>query len=535
MSLLRVENLSVTIGGAAVLSAVSFEARPGEVFGLIGESGSGKSMTALAAMGLLPEGAARTGAIHLGGRDLTTLSEPELCALRGAEIGIVFQEPATALDPVMTIGDQVAETVRLHRRASRRAAREAAAAALARAGLEGVPLARYPHELSGGQRQRVAIAMATALRPKLLIADEPTTALDVTTQARILRLLRDLVTVEGMGLLLITHDLAVVAEMADRLAVMRDGRIVEQGPAAQVFAELRHPYTRRLRDASRHMPARAAPPAAAAAPALEIREAVRAYRAPRPHPFARAEARRAVDGVSLTIRRGETLGLVGESGCGKSTLARAVLGLEALDGGSISLHGEAVDARRGVPNRLRRRVQAVFQDPYGSFDPRWPVARLVAEPLHLLDAPLSGRARRDRVAAALDLVGLSPGDIDKYPHEFSGGQRQRLAIARAIILEPDLIVLDEATSALDVSLRARILDLLAALSNRLGLAYLFIAHDLGVVRALCDRVAVMRAGRIVEQAATDRLFAAPADPYTQSLLAASPDLDAALARRSARA
>ncbi len=538
MSLLAVEDLAVAIGGRRALRGVSFEAAAGETLGVIGESGSGKSMTALAIMGLLPEGARASGAIRLEGTDLMALDERALCAVRGAEIGIVFQEPMTALNPVRTIGDQVAETVLAHRSAGRAEAARIAADALARVGLPPgrTPPSRYPHQLSGGQRQRVAIAMAIALRPKLLIADEPTTALDVTTQARILRLLASLARDDGMGLILITHDLAVAAETADRIVVMKDGAVVEHGPAARLLAEPRAPYTRRLREASTHVPARAAPPPAAdATPALEARGVVRAYPGRRTGLFGRAAPHRAVDGVSFTVGRGETVGLVGESGCGKSTLARAALGLEPLDGGAILLHGEPLDARRGVPNRLRRRAQSVFQDPYGSFDPRWRVERLVSEPFHLLDAPPRGRERRERVAAALEQVGLSADDLDRYPHEFSGGQRQRLAIARALAIEPELIVLDEATSALDVSIRAQILDLLADLSSRLGLAYLFIAHDLTMVRAVTDRTLVMAEGRIVEEGPTEALFAAPAHPATRALLDAAPDLDAALARRRAAA
>ncbi|WP_118133280.1 ABC transporter ATP-binding protein [Oceanicella sp. SM1341] len=518
--LLQVSGLSVTIGALPVLRDVSFDVAPGEILGLIGESGSGKSMTALALMDLLPPRARRSGSLRLEGTELTALTEARMCGLRGRDIAMVFQEPMTALNPVLCIGDQVAETVRLHTGASRAEARARAAEVLERVGLPPAefPLSRYPHELSGGQRQRVVIAMAIALRPKLLICDEPTTALDVTTQARIVALLRRLVAEDGMGMIFITHDLGLVAGLADHVCIMRGGEIVERGPTAPLFREMRHPYTRALAEASEHVPARK--PAGAGAPLLEIRDLVRRY-AGAPGP--------AVDRVSFTLRRGENLGLVGESGCGKSTLTRALLGLEATQGGSIRFDGAEIPAGAPVPRAVRQRMQVVFQDPYGSFNPRHRVERLVAEPFHLLDRPPKGRARRARVAEALESVGLSAADASKYIHEFSGGQRQRIAIARALVIRPDLIILDEAVSALDVSIRAQVLDLLAELSGRFGMSYLFISHDLGVVRAITDRVMVMRAGRIVEEGATEALFRAPEHPYTRELLAATPSLATALA------
>ncbi|SLN52075.1 Glutathione import ATP-binding protein GsiA [Roseivivax jejudonensis] len=521
MSLLAIRDLSVTIGGRPVLDRVSLDLAPGEILALTGESGSGKSMTALATMGLLPQGARTEGAIRLDGTDLTTLPEAALCQFRGQAMGMVFQEPMTALNPVQRIGDQVAEVLTL-RGAPRAEARRRAADTLARMGLdpERVPPSRFPHELSGGQRQRVGIAMAVAARPRLLVADEPTTALDVTTQARILDLLVGVVRDEGMGLLLITHDLAVVHGRADRIAVMQTGRIVEEGPVARVFAERRHAYTRALFAASRHRPALG--PARTYGPLLDVAQVTRDYPLPRPHPFAKARKARALEDVSLTIRAGERVGLVGPSGCGKSTLTRAILGLERPDAGSVTLGGRPVRADRRDPD-LRRRMQAVFQDPYGSFDPRQPVARLVAEPLHLLgrvpDAP-------DRVARALTAVGLAPEDGARSIHAFSGGQRQRIAIARALVTGPDLVVFDEAVSALDVRVRAGILDLIAGLSREEGLAYLFITHDLTVARGLCDRIVVMEAGRIVEDRATEDLFAAPAHPATERLIAAAPTLPA---------
>ncbi len=522
MTLLAAEGLTVAIAGREVLSEVALTVAAGEVFGLVGESGSGKSMTALALMRLLPAAARARGRIRLAGRDLGALSERAMCAVRGREIAMIFQEPMTALNPVRTIGEQVAETLVVHGAASRAEARAIARARLDRVGLGGdrFPLERYPHELSGGQRQRVCIAMAVALRPRLLLADEPTTALDVTTQAQILELLRGLVAEEGMGLMLITHDLAVVAGIADRVAVMEGGRIVEEGRTEAVFRARRHDYTRRLLAASTHAPVRAAP--APGAPVLEVEGAVREYLLPRPAPLAPHPRLRAVDGVGFSLRAGESLGLVGESGSGKSTLTRLVLGLDPLAAGAIRLNGRAVSL--AMPRPVRAGAQAVFQDPYGSFNPRHRVGRLVAEPFHLAPAPAA--EIRARTLEALAAVGLPAEAAGRYIHEFSGGQRQRIAIARALVIRPRLVVLDEAVSALDVRVRAQILDLLAGLQGRFGLSYLFVTHDLGVVRAITDRVLVMKAGRIVEEGPTARVLAAPAHPYTADLVAATPRIPA---------
>jgi peptide/nickel transport system ATP-binding protein len=479
-------------------------------------------MTALALMGLMPDGAEARGAVWLDDRNLLMQSERDLCRVRGNEIGMIFQEPMTALNPVRTIGEQVAETLTIHGAPDRTEALRIARDRLDRVGLAHVGMEAYPHELSGGQRQRVCIAAAIALHPRLLIADEPTTALDVTTQAQILALLKDLVAEEGMGLMLITHDLGVVADMADRIAVMREGEIVEAGATAEVLARRTHPYTRTLLAASAHVPDRSATPRPE--PLLEVRNVRREYPGRR-EGFRRGEPVVAVDGISFTLREGESLGLVGESGCGKSTLTRAILGLDPVQGGDIRLFGQSIVPQ--MPRKLRAGIQVVFQDPYGSFNPRWKVERLVAEPFHLLDRPPTGAERRDRVAEALAAVHLPTDAIDKYPHEFSGGQRQRIAIARALITRPRIIVLDEAVSALDVSVRARILDLLAELQDGYGLSYLFVSHDLTVVRAITDRVLVMQAGRFVETGETASVFEAPEHPYTQALLAAAPRLDLA--------
>jgi peptide/nickel transport system ATP-binding protein len=531
VTLLAVRGLGVTLGGRALLADVDLEVAPGEVLGLVGESGSGKSLTALALAGLLPAGAATTGSVRFAGEELVGAPERTLCAVRGRGIGVVFQEPATALNPLMTIGAQVAETTRIHGDGSAAEAIARAAATLERVGLPGavVGLDRYPHELSGGQRQRVAIALAVALAPRLLIADEPTTALDVTTQAQILELLSGLAARDGMALILISHDLAVVAGMAQRIAILRAGRVVEQGATRAVLRAPAHAYTRALvRDFT---PRPATPRAtAAAAPLLEAEDLVRDYRLPRQHFFGRVPLRRAVDGVSLAVAPGERVGLVGESGCGKSTLVRTLLGLEPAQAGAVRIAGERLaGASAATARRLRRLVQVVFQDPYGSLNPRHEVARIVAEPLALLDTRLTRGERERRVAAALAEVGLAASAARRRPHEFSGGERQRIAIARALVVGPRLVILDEAVSALDASLRTQILELLLGLSAARGLAYLFVSHDLGVVRAVTDRTLVMRAGRIVESGPTTEVLDRPCHPYTQQLVAATPSLERALA------
>jgi peptide/nickel transport system ATP-binding protein len=526
MSLLEIKNLTLSIGSHPILKGVSLSVEAGEIVAVTGESGSGKSMTAFSVMQLLPERTTTKGQILLEGTDLLVQSEAQMCALRGQSIGMVFQEPMTALNPVKTIGDQVMETILIHNAMTRPEAEARAAEMLERVGLpaDRFPLSRFPHELSGGQRQRVVIAMAIALRPKLLIADEPTTALDVTTQAQILDLLKDLVQEFGMGLLIITHDLAVVADLADRIVVMRHGEVVETGATDWLLRNMSHPYTRMLFAASAHEVT--LPEVPAAEPLLQVKGAVRDYKLPRTSLFGPQDHYRAVNDVSFTLNRGERLGLVGESGCGKSTLTRAILGLEPLQGGQILLDREVVTADR-TPDQ-RRKMQVVFQDPFGSFNPRHRVERLITEPFYSLPDPPTGSARTDLIAETLTAVGLRPDDATKYIHQFSGGQRQRIAIARALITRPELILFDEAVSALDVSVRAQILDLLAELCDAYALTYLFISHDLSVVRTITDRCLVMQKGQIVEEGATEDVFATPQHPYTQSLIAAAPvlpDLD----------
>lgn len=518
--MIQLSDLSLAIHGTPILRDVDLTLAAGKVTGLVGESGSGKSMTALAIMGLLPGGSEARGAVILDGENLLDWSERRLCSLRGNRIGMIFQEPMTALNPVKTIGDQVAETLLIHGKSSRRDAARITAEKLARVGLADMPLTRFPHELSGGQRQRVAIAMAIALHPDLLIADEPTTALDVTTQAQILDLLRDIVREEGMSLLLITHDLAVVADMADHVAVMKDGEIVEADATEALFRRMSHPYTKALFKASSHQPDRKPLPISDAI--LTADRVIRDYPGRRQGLLGRATPFRAVNEVSFTLARGESLGLVGESGCGKSTLTRALLGLDPVQGGTITAFDRTVGP--DFPNALRAGIQVVFQDPYGSFNPRWRVDRLVSEPFHLMPTPPADP--RARVAEALTDVGIDPSAMDRYIHEFSGGQRQRIAIARALITRPDIIVLDEAVSALDVSVRAQVLDLLAKLQAEHGLAYIFISHDLSVVRAITDRVMVMRAGEIVEEGETEVVFHSPKHDYTRTLIAATPMIPA---------
>ena len=536
MSLLEIEALSVTIGDTPILKSVDLSIGPGEVMGLVGESGSGKSMTALTVMRLLPAATRAFGRVVFDGIDILSATEDQMCALRGDDIGMVFQEPMTALNPVKTIGEQVAEGIRWHRRVSRAEAEAAARKILDRVGLpeKQFPLSRYPHQLSGGQRQRVVIAMACALEPKLLIADEPTTALDVVLQAQILDLLRDLVDERRMGLMLISHDLAVVTDMADRITIMRQGEVMEAGETAPTLSRQSHPYTRQLARASTHVPERRRRPIELSShePLVEVEEVARHYPGHRTGLFRRSEPIRAVDGVSLSLMPGQSVALVGRSGCGKSTLARMILTLDRPTSGSIRFMGETLTKKDGAALRpARRNMQVVFQDPYGSFNPRHRVERLVAEPLHLLEDRPDRARRRDMVAAALHEVGLQPADMDKYPHEFSGGQRQRLSIARAIITRPKLVVADEPVSALDVSIRAQILDLFADLNQRLNIAFLFITHDLTVARAISDDVLVMHDGRIVERGRTADVLDNPQSEAARALVAAAPDLHRAIAKR----
>ncbi len=506
---LDVRNLTVALPPGAdranAVQDISFTVASGEILCVVGESGSGKSVGASAVMGLLPRGLRPRGSIVFEGADLLRASPAAMRAIRGARIGMVFQEPMTALNPVMRVGEQVAEVLRVH-------GVSVGARVPALLDAVGLPdptrlLRAYPHTLSGGQRQRVVIAMALALEPALLIADEPTTALDVTTQKQVLALIRDVQRRRGMGVLFITHDFGVVAEIADRVAVMRQGEIVEQGTAAEILDRPQHPYTRALIAAVPGATRVARAPVTAPV-LLRLTDVGRAF-----------GANQAVNGVSLDIRRGETLGVVGESGSGKSTLARCVVDLVRADRGAITFDGTEL---RGLSRAgwapLRRRIGMVFQDPFASLNPRRTVGAIVAEGLRAHRVPdVPGR-----VAALLARVHLDPSAARRYPHEFSGGQRQRIGIARALALEPELLIADEPVSALDVSVQAGILALLEELRTGLGLAMLFITHDLRVAAQVCDRVAVMQAGRVVETGFTQEVFARPVHPYTRALLASVP-------------
>ena len=528
-ALLRVEGLTVRFRGHAVVDDVSFAITAGEKFALVGESGSGKSITALSVLGLV-DAAETTGRIVFEGVDLRTKSEAAMRAVRGSEIAMIFQEPMTALNPLHTVGDQIGEVLRLHEGAGRRDARLRATELLARTGVPepGRRVDAYPHQLSGGQRQRAMIAMALACRPKLLIADEPTTALDVTIQAQILALLDELQAEMGMALLFITHDLNLVRRFTHRVGVMERGRLVESGSTAEVFAAPRHAYTAKLL-ASR--PVREVEPVAADAPTLVTASHVRvSFEVAAGDGLAGWRRRRfdAVKDATLSLKRGETLGIVGESGSGKTTLGMALLALQPIAAGAIALDGDRLDgAGRATLKAMRRRMQVVFQDPFGSLSPRMTVGRIVGEGLALHRPELSAAERATAVAAMLDEVGLgasTPGGSDvssRYPHEFSGGQRQRIAIARAVILRPEVLVLDEPTSALDVSVQRQVLALLGDLQRRHAMSYVFISHDLAVVRAMSHRVVVMKDGDIVEQGDAESLFAAPRQPYTRALLAAA--------------
>ncbi|MCW6511357.1 ABC transporter ATP-binding protein [Lichenifustis flavocetrariae] len=537
--LLAITDLSIDArtpeGLRPVLDGVSFALVPGETLCLAGESGSGKSLTALSIMRLLsPSLRQRGGSIKLAGRELTTLPERAMRQLRGGDIAMIFQEPMTSLNPVMTIGAQLTEAIRIHG-----ATDGGSAETRARAMLDAVHineparrLGQYPHELSGGMRQRVMIAMALSCRPKVLIADEPTTALDVTVQAQILTLMRELKGEFGTSIILITHDMGVVAEMADRVALLRAGRMVEQGSLTQIFEQPREAYTKQLLDAVPRLGAfrgtdgpprvtAAPPPVLPAGPILFVRDLEVTYggatgwfgRGSPPPPV--------VKRVNFELKAGETLGLVGESGSGKSTIGKAVLGLIPFTG-EVVIDGVAIAGLSpGAMKPVRRKAQMIFQDPYASLDPRMSVGESIAEPLAIHGIGTRNE-RRERVALLLRRVHLTPDQATRYPHEFSGGQRQRICIARALALEPKIIVADESVSALDVSVRAHVLDLLLELQEEMGLSYLFISHDMAVVERMSHQVAVMRGGAFVETGSRRAVFENPVDTYTRALMRAVP-------------
>ncbi|WP_396922330.1 dipeptide ABC transporter ATP-binding protein [Mycolicibacterium sp.] len=507
---LSVADLHVTIGRSDIVRGVSFQVSREQTIGIVGESGSGKSMTVLAATGLLDApGATVTGTSTLAdGTQLVGASARTLRQVHGGRVGFVFQDPGTSLNPLLTLSRQITETLETHRNMTRRQARDRAGDLLDAVGLPTERLDAYPHQLSGGQRQRVMIAIALACDPELLIADEPTTALDVTTQAQIIDLVADLQRDFGTAVVWISHDLGVIGQVADEVTVLRDGEAVEQAPILDVFDHPRHEYTRELLDARPRIDG----PGPASVPAAPVLLAVNDLEV-------RYDQVTAVDGVSFEIRRGTTLGLVGESGSGKSTVAAALTGLAEPTAGTATLDGLDVF---GAGRELRRRISLVFQDPFSSLNPRTRIGAAIGEPLQVHRLAKGRRARAERVAELLELVGLPAEFASRYPHELSGGQRQRVSIARALATEPDLLILDESTASLDVSIQAKVLDLLTDLQRDLGLTYLFIAHDLAVVHRMCHDVLVMRSGAAVEYRPAAELFAAPEQDYTRTLLAAVP-------------
>ena len=521
--LLTFRGLGVQFGAIEAVRDFSLNVTPGETAAIVGESGSGKSVAMLAALGLLPKTASATGRVVFEGQDLLALDRHALDRIRGKAISIIFQEPQSALDPLFTVGSQIAAVLRHGRGLGRRAAKARAVELLDETGIP-EPARRassYPHELSGGQRQRVAIAMAMACEPKLLIADEPTTALDVTVAARILELLADLKARHGMALILISHDLGLVRRVADTIHVMKKGRLVESGRASDVVDAPQHPYTLRLLAADRlPPPVPRSSQGSSDTPLLAATDILVRYRL-RGGLWPKARWFTAVDGVSLTVDRGETLGIIGESGSGKSTLGRALLRLEHSTG-DLRLDGR--DLQRMSPaavRPLRRDLQIVFQDPFASLSPRLPLGDIVSEGLRVHEPGCGPRERSRRAALALEHVGLPAAFATRLPHELSGGQRQRVAIARAMILSPKLVVLDEPTSALDRSVQADILTLLRRLQAERGLSYLFISHDLAVVRSMADRVAVMKDGRLIETGPTASVFDSPRETYTAQLIQAA--------------
>lgn len=522
MSLASLDHLSIRFGNREVLSDVTLRLEAGARVGLVGESGSGKSLTALSLMNLLPDRAAAAGTVKLNfGQpvdiDATQLGEELAFPYRGAHIGMVFQEPMTALNPLMRIGDQIGEVLALHRPALNTKAH--IGHLLAEVDLRPDMYRRFPHELSGGQRQRVGLAMALAGEPALLIADEPTSALDMITQRGVIDLIKRIAKTRQMGLLFISHDLGAVATLCDEIYVLEKGKLVEQGDCRTLLTRPQHPYTQRLVAAAKPTKQPSFKRPAQSAPLLAINGLTRQF-SHRRHFWQAAEHTTAVDQVSFALHGGETLGLVGPSGCGKTSLSRMVAGLDPAQGGTVQFDGHRFGHNAGhIPTAARREISMVFQDPFGSFDPRMRMREALLEPLYLMPE-LTNAQKQDRVHEAVQRVGLSLEMLQRYPHAFSGGQRQRLAIARAMVLKPKLMILDEPVSALDVSIRGDVLALLHDLQEKFGMAYLFISHDLDVVRAVTDRVMVMDHGKIVEHGKVDDVFDHPQAEITKRLLAA---------------
>ncbi|MGP9043522.1 ABC transporter ATP-binding protein [Cytobacillus kochii] len=544
--LLKIENLQVSFMSREkefeAVKGVSFTVNKGETLGIVGESGSGKSVTARSIMRLLPSPPSllKDGEIMFLGKDLVNASDQEMEAIRGKDMSMIFQDPMTSLNPTMRIGQQLTETMLKHTKGLGKTQAKAEAIELLR--LVGIPkpevrFAQYPHEFSGGMRQRAMIAIALACRPKLLIADEPTTALDVTIQAQILNLMKHMQEKFGTAIILITHDLGVVAGMCDRVVVMKDGEIVEKGTTEEIFEHATHPYTLRLLNALPKLhEKKKAKPAPRISEEINAKEPLLEVKALKQHfDLGKGQVLKAVDDISFFIKPGETLGLVGESGSGKSTTGRAILRLNEPTAGEVLYQGIPVNQLTAKEMKMmRRHMQMIFQDPYASLNPRFKVIDIIGQALDIHKLVKNKQERRKRVEELLEMVGLEKEHAMRYPHEFSGGQRQRIGIARALAVEPKFIVCDEPLSALDVSIQAQIVKLLEDLQQKLGLTYLFIAHDLSMVKHISDRVAVMFGGKIVELAESEELYANPQHPYTKSLLAAIPIPDPAIERQKKR-
>lgn len=527
MTLLTVEQLSVRFTETHAVRDISFSINPGERFALVGESGSGKTVTALAILRLLQH-AQINGKISFNDISLLEQTENTLCRLRGKEIAMIFQEPMSALNPVMTIGTQISEVMQLHEKINPHAARKRTIELLERTGIYQPEqrLTHYPHQLSGGQRQRVMIAMALACKPKLLLADEPTTALDVTVRKQIMSLLKELQSEFGMAIMLITHDLNLVQQFAQRVGVMQNGQLVELDNTASLFAKPKHPYTQKLLHSLPRRTVEALPdnaPALLTAHSLNVQfPGSQTIRWQSPSSWFRSSPFIALHAIDLALHQGETVGLIGESGSGKTTCAMALLGLQALSGGQVTFLGQTLEhASQQARQHLRSQLQIVFQDPFGSLSPRMNIEEIIGEGLKLHQPQLTPASRRESIIEALQEVGLDENILNRYPYEFSGGQRQRIAIARVLVLKPKIIVLDEPTSALDVSIQQQILLLLAKLQKKYGIAYLLISHDLSVIRALSHRILVLKNGTLVEQGETEALIKQPQHPYTQTLFAAA--------------
>ena len=524
MSSLSIKDFNLYIREKQILHDISFELNQGEVLGIAGESGSGKSLTALSILNLLPNYSRKTGFIYFDNKCISNFTDKEMCKIRGKDISLIFQEPMTALNPLKTIKEQVAEPLLIHGNCLKKKSLDIATYYLEKVELPKNIITNnsYPHELSGGQQQRVLIAKSLVLKPRIIIADEPTTSLDVTTQKGILDLLKNLVYQNGISLLLITHDLAVLAQCANRVAIMQSGEIVEIGNLNEVFKAKKHPYTRKLLNSVNYSPIKK--DTSSKQILLSVNSVSTSYYSSKSLFLKKENKSKILNDISFKIYEGEILGVVGESGSGKSTLVKTILGLQNIEKGEIFIKNRKIEANKFNDLKIRSMMQVVFQDPYGSFNPRHRIKRLIAEPFFLLNNVLTKKDIDEKVYLALEEVGLSPSDSNKFIHEFSGGQRQRIAIARALITKPKLIILDEAVSSLDVSIKAQILDLLVELANKHTLTYLFVSHDLSVVQNIANRVIVIKKGEIVEEGKAKHVLSNPEDHYTKTLVEAIPTI-----------